>query len=198
MVWPLLGPKHRAHADGGAIATRRAGILFLDGGFGSGETRLAAGLELLGQVRALASLLFDRFQVFACFLVPITARLCVLVLDENPHDRATHCNGCQHGVVEDSSRNNSDGETQSPRAGSESLPGVFAANEEPLRSCNPILKSVDKEKGIAETPQSLDISALLLPPKWWPGRESNPRHRDFQSLALPTELPGHAPAAEPK
>ena len=27
--------------------------------------------------------------------------------------------------------------------------------------------------------------------KWWPGRESNPRHRDFQSLALPTELPGH-------
>src|SRR5690606_27506981 len=28
--------------------------------------------------------------------------------------------------------------------------------------------------------------------KWWPGRESNPRHGDFQSPALPTELPGHA------
>src|SRR5690606_27113368 len=26
---------------------------------------------------------------------------------------------------------------------------------------------------------------------WWPGRESNPRHGDFQSPALPTELPGH-------
>src|SRR4249919_1401607 len=24
---------------------------------------------------------------------------------------------------------------------------------------------------------------------WWPGRESNPRHGDFQSPALPTELP---------
>jgi hypothetical protein len=27
--------------------------------------------------------------------------------------------------------------------------------------------------------------------KWWPGRELNPRHADFQSAALPTELPGH-------
>ncbi len=26
--------------------------------------------------------------------------------------------------------------------------------------------------------------------KWWPGTESNCRHRDFQSPALPTELPG--------
>ena len=25
---------------------------------------------------------------------------------------------------------------------------------------------------------------------WWPGRELNPRHHDFQSCALPTELPG--------
>ena len=25
----------------------------------------------------------------------------------------------------------------------------------------------------------------------WAGRELNPRHRDFQSLALPTELPAH-------
>jgi hypothetical protein len=28
--------------------------------------------------------------------------------------------------------------------------------------------------------------------KWWPGRELNPRHADFQSAALPTELPGLA------
>ena len=25
---------------------------------------------------------------------------------------------------------------------------------------------------------------------WWPGPESNWRHADFQSAALPTELPG--------
>lgn len=27
--------------------------------------------------------------------------------------------------------------------------------------------------------------------KWCPGADSNHRHRDFQSRALPTELPGH-------
>ncbi len=27
--------------------------------------------------------------------------------------------------------------------------------------------------------------------KWCPGAESNHRHEDFQSSALPTELPGH-------
>ena len=26
---------------------------------------------------------------------------------------------------------------------------------------------------------------------WWPVRDSNPRHEDFQSSALPTELPSH-------
>ena len=30
---------------------------------------------------------------------------------------------------------------------------------------------------------------------WWPGAESNCRHADFQSAALPTELPGRAPVA---
>src|SRR5690606_24379422 len=35
------------------------------------------------------------------------------------------------------------------------------------------------------------IAADPCPVKWWPGRESNPRHGDFQSPALPTELPGH-------
>ena len=27
--------------------------------------------------------------------------------------------------------------------------------------------------------------------KWWPELESNQRHKDFQSSALPTELSGH-------
>ena len=27
--------------------------------------------------------------------------------------------------------------------------------------------------------------------KWWPEAESNCRHEDFQSTALPTELPNH-------
>ena len=30
--------------------------------------------------------------------------------------------------------------------------------------------------------------------KWWPGTELNRRHRDFQSPALPTELPGRSAA----
>ena len=33
---------------------------------------------------------------------------------------------------------------------------------------------------------------------WWPRRGSNARHRDFQSLALPTELPGHIQDAKEK
>ena len=33
--------------------------------------------------------------------------------------------------------------------------------------------------------------------KWWPGRESNPRHGDFQSPALPTELPGRVTSRTP-
>ena len=32
----------------------------------------------------------------------------------------------------------------------------------------------------------------------WPGTESNCRHEDFQSSALPTELPGHSGEILPK
>jgi len=32
---------------------------------------------------------------------------------------------------------------------------------------------------------------------WWPGTELNRRHKDFQSSALPTELPGHCTAERP-
>jgi hypothetical protein len=31
----------------------------------------------------------------------------------------------------------------------------------------------------------------LFNQKWWPKAELNRRHKDFQSSALPTELPGH-------
>ena len=34
-----------------------------------------------------------------------------------------------------------------------------------------------------------DSSAFFIFTAWWSGTESNCRHRDFQSLALPTELP---------
>ena len=33
--------------------------------------------------------------------------------------------------------------------------------------------------------------ALLRFYKWWPRPRSNRRHTDFQSVALPAELPGH-------
>ncbi len=37
----------------------------------------------------------------------------------------------------------------------------------------------------------LYMSLILLAIEWCPGTESNHRHKDFQSSALPTELPGH-------
>ncbi len=38
---------------------------------------------------------------------------------------------------------------------------------------------------------ALDLYTSQQPTRWWPGTESNRRHGDFQSPALPTELPGH-------
>ena len=35
-----------------------------------------------------------------------------------------------------------------------------------------------------------DVRKLANSMEWWPGAESNCRHEDFQSTALPTELPG--------
>ena len=42
---------------------------------------------------------------------------------------------------------------------------------------------------------SLDAAGCSKKNKWCPGTESNRRHCDFQSHALPTELPGHGDVA---
>ena len=38
-----------------------------------------------------------------------------------------------------------------------------------------------------EKRSTVSLATLCI---WWPGTESNCRHKDFQSSALPTELPG--------
>ena len=45
------------------------------------------------------------------------------------------------------------------------------------------------QKLISNIKQALMIVAAKE--KWCPGADSNHRHEDFQSTALPTELPGH-------
>src|ERR1035437_1033816 len=40
-----------------------------------------------------------------------------------------------------------------------------------------------------ERRQTNPQSAIRIPKFLWTGRELNPRHKDFQSFALPTELP---------
>ena len=48
----------------------------------------------------------------------------------------------------------------------------------------------DEIRNVSEYAKRQDVSRATR--RWWPGTESNCRHRDFQSRALPTELPGHA------
>ena len=45
------------------------------------------------------------------------------------------------------------------------------------------------DDGIDDEQRLLAVESLGS--EWWPGTESNRRHEDFQSSALPTELPGH-------
>src|SRR6195952_3635035 len=51
----------------------------------------------------------------------------------------------------------------------------------------PFLRTVVAQR---KRPGNLSASWTFLK-LWWPGTESNHRHADFQSAALPTELPGH-------
>ena len=55
------------------------------------------------------------------------------------------------------------------------------------------MKAVEPNECTERVQISSSVCMLLIlsKMKWWPGRELNPRHADFQSAALPTELPGH-------
>ena len=56
------------------------------------------------------------------------------------------------------------------------LLSCFVANKREASYCGNVLKSIEK--------------------RWCPGADLNHRHTDFQSAALPTELPGR-PGREP-
>ena len=42
-----------------------------------------------------------------------------------------------------------------------------------------------------ETTLEINVLTCVIPETWCPGADLNHRHADFQSAALPTELPGH-------
>lgn len=49
---------------------------------------------------------------------------------------------------------------------------------------------------VLESEKAGDMSFLRMSPAMWPELESNQRHKDFQSSALPTELSGQFIAAQ--
>ena len=59
------------------------------------------------------------------------------------------------------------------------------------------LAEAEKRHNVADRPiHASDGKGKTQKGKWWPGTESNCRHGDFQSPALPTELPGLGKAGE--
>src|SRR5262245_43340782 len=53
----------------------------------------------------------------------------------------------------------------------------------------------EKPVGAFESVSCRAIQLMFAEKIWWTGGELNSRHRDFQSRALPTELPVHRAAA---
>ncbi len=52
------------------------------------------------------------------------------------------------------------------------------------------------EAGLQAVAHPKEAASWKVSEGWWPGAELNCRHRDFQSRALPTELPGHVAGAQ--
>src|SRR5215471_16546079 len=64
-----------------------------------------------------------------------------------------------------------------------------------LKGCFSVLAHIWHTNRLATGSQTLRALADLLQKlelRWWPGTELNRRHADFQSAALPAELPGHS------
>ena len=62
--------------------------------------------------------------------------------------------------------------------------------ERRLSCLEPKFTSDSRQPGFARSGPAGQPSPAFVSEGWWPGPESNQRHRDFQSRALPTELPG--------
>ena len=67
------------------------------------------------------------------------------------------------------------------------FPGLFATRWNRLRQ----EQCLCDKKAQTERLGCFSNQLILLRKLWCPGAESNHRHADFQSAALPTELPGH-------
>ncbi len=73
--------------------------------------------------------------------------------------------------------------------------GAGAAYRGAIGSCsrsNPGAATSDSRKQHAPRSKKPGRAWVRRVDLWWPGTESNRRHGDFQSPALPTELPGHS------
>src|SRR5215218_10358983 len=71
------------------------------------------------------------------------------------------------------------------------LPGAVG---NPQKSLRLVARHCDMKKPPRERPLSPNLLINMLK-EWCPGAELNHRHTDFQSVALPTELPGRLTAA---